>query len=127
MQFSSFLIAFFVKLILSGFYFASQTLFLDNDKICIYYAMAGLSHLFVDIMPVTVMLYVHHKNYRTQKEERLIEDEQDREIDGDGDDENLNPNVNTHNNTYGSGEDGQEALDMIIENNNKSSSQFFVL
>ena len=73
MQFSAFLVAFFVKLILSGLYFASQDLFLSRDKICLYYGMDAVSHLLVDIFPVTVMLYVHHKNYRSQKQERIMD------------------------------------------------------
>ena len=73
MQFSSFLVAFFVKLVLSGLYFGSEDLFIDDQRICLFYGMDAVSHLLVDIFPVTVMLYVHHKNYRSQKQERMIE------------------------------------------------------
>ena len=110
MQFSSFLVAFFVKIILSALYFDNQNLFIDNDRICLYYAMDAVSHLLVDIFPVTVMLYVHHKNYRSQKQERMIENGKDVDL---SDDDNINPEVNTNNNTFGTGDEYQEVFDMI--------------
>ena len=127
MQFSSFLVAFFVKIILSGLYYGSDDLFIENDKVCLYYGMDAVSHLLVDIFPVTVMLFVHHKNYRSQKEERMTDVEKDREQGDYSDDDNINPKVNTNNNTFGSGDDYQEVFDMMVEKNKQSSSQFLVL
>ena len=127
MQFSSFLVAFFVKLVLSGLYFGSQDLFIEDNKICLYYGMDAVSHLLVDIFPVLVMLYVHHKNYRSQKQERMMENVIDIEK-VDDDDDNINHNVNDNNTiASGVGDDYQEINDMIVEKNKQGSSQFLVL
>ena len=72
-QFSFFLAAFIAKMILNVLYLFRQHLFLENERICIFYAMQGVSHIVVDIMPIMVMLYIHHKNYRADKRQAVRE------------------------------------------------------
>ena len=67
-QFLVFLMAFISKLILQALFLIGAHFDWDSYT---YYMMQIVSFIFVDIMPVTYMLYSHHKTYKISPEESM--------------------------------------------------------
>ena len=68
LQFLVFLLAFIAKLSLQALFFLGDH---ENWTALAYSYMQCISHLFVDIMPVTYMLYSHRRTYRQPKQLEL--------------------------------------------------------
>ena len=66
MQFFVFLLAFFAKLLIQLIYVLGSG---HDWSYFTYYFMESASHIVVSILPVTFMLYSHHKTYRMQPED----------------------------------------------------------
>ena len=68
LQFLIFLFAFFAKLSLQAAFLIGAK---HDWEDYAYYMMQICSHILVDVMPVTYMLYCHHKTYKITPEEAV--------------------------------------------------------